>query len=344
MEMRPGEKIRENELASHYGVSRTPVREALQRLTDERLVEVFPQSGTFVARIPYEELPEAMVIRKSLESTTASMAATKATRSQILTLASVIEQQREAAAVEDLGAFHRGDELFHSTLAEIAGFPGIWRLVLQVKTQVDRFRRLTLILPRRMFAVIAEHEQVLAGIEQSNPEAASAAMMQHLDAVLPARDQITRSAMGAAAYGIKAHQPTGKIIIGPEDYTAFERALQEIRTAFGREDMAELWSLTTPEMAGYLQEELNENVRKGVRNPISTVRLLQADLAEAWREGSTDYAAVAMRFALARQVIDRNTGHIISGDLTQPEEVMEVWTFLRDAGGSWKLSAIQQAA
>ena len=147
MEMPPGDKISENELAQVYGVSRTPVREAMQRLADEGLVEIFPQSGTFVARIPYEELPEAMVIRKALENTTASMAATRATRSQMLTLASIIEQQREAAAMQDPGGFHRADELFHAKLAEIAGYPGIWRLVLQVKPQVDRYRRLTLILP-----------------------------------------------------------------------------------------------------------------------------------------------------------------------------------------------------
>jgi DNA-binding GntR family transcriptional regulator len=192
MDMQPGDKISENELAQSYGISRTPVREAMQRLADEGLVEIFPQSGTFVARIPFEELPEAMVIRKSLENTTASMAATRATRSQMLTLASIIEQQREAASMQDPGGFHRADELFHAKLAEIAGYPGIWRLVLQVKTQVDRFRRLTLILPHRMSAVINEHEQVLFAIQKSDPLGAAEAMMKHLDAVLPAIEQIER--------------------------------------------------------------------------------------------------------------------------------------------------------
>lgn len=190
MEMQPGEKISENELARRFGVSRTPAREAMQRLADEGLVEIFPQSGTFVARIPYEELPEAMVIRKALERTTASMAATMATRSQTLTLASVIEQQREAAQAGDPGAFHRADELFHAKLAEIAGYPGIWKLVLQVKTQVDRFRRLTLVLPHRMFAVIEEHEQILVAIERGDSEAAGTSMVAHLDSVLPAIEQV----------------------------------------------------------------------------------------------------------------------------------------------------------
>jgi DNA-binding GntR family transcriptional regulator len=190
MKLSPGHKISESELARRFGISRTPVREAIQRLADESLVEIFPQSGTFVARIPYEALPEAMVIRKALEQTTAALAADKATRSQTLILASVVEQQREAAQRDDSAAFHRADELFHSQIAEISGFPGIWKLVLQVKTQVDRFRHLTLALPDRMVAVIKEHEAVLDAIQRKDSDGARDAMLSHLDGVLPAIDQL----------------------------------------------------------------------------------------------------------------------------------------------------------
>lgn len=194
MAIQPGDKISENDLARRFGVSRTPAREAMQRLADEGLLEIFPQSGTFVARIPYEELPEAMVIRKSLERTTASMAATLATRSQVLTLASIVEQQREAANAEDASGFHRADELFHAKLAEIAGYPGIWKLVLQVKTQVDRFRRLTLVMPHRMFKVIEQHEQILEAVQRADAEAAGQAMVAHLDSVLPDGGELPQGA------------------------------------------------------------------------------------------------------------------------------------------------------
>ena len=193
MLIQPGDKISENDLARRFGVSRTPAREAMQRLADEGLLEIFPQSGTFVARIPYEELPEAMVIRKSLERTTASMAATLATRSQVLTLASIVEQQREAAYAEDASGFHRADELFHAKLAEIAGYPGIWKLVLQVKTQVDRFRRLTLVVPHRMFTVIEQHERILEAIQKADPDAAGQAMVAHLDSVLPSSGELPQA-------------------------------------------------------------------------------------------------------------------------------------------------------
>ncbi|HEX2726459.1 MAG TPA: Tim44 domain-containing protein, partial [Beijerinckiaceae bacterium] len=132
--------------------------------------------------------------------------------------------------------------------------------------------------------------------------------------------------------------------IGPADYEAFERNLHEVSDAYSREDVGTLWSLATPEMAGYMQEDLNENARKGVVNKSSNVRLLQGDLAEAWREGDTDYATVAMRYAINDAVLDKATGRVIEGSPNEPSEVTELWTFRRDRGGPWKLSAIQQTA
>src|SRR3954468_10866898 len=80
---RPGEPIIENQIAQTYGVSRTPVREAMLKLADEGLIEVFPQSGTFVSRIPLAALPEAIAIRMALEEATVRLAAERATRSQV---------------------------------------------------------------------------------------------------------------------------------------------------------------------------------------------------------------------------------------------------------------------
>ncbi|MFC0008657.1 GntR family transcriptional regulator [Devosia nitrariae] len=186
MKMPPGTPIREKEIAAQFGLSRTPVREAVLRLADEGLIEVFPQSGTFVARIPYDDLPEAIVIRKALETAAVRMATERMSRSQELTLASIIERQREAAAEGDTEQFHRADEAFHAKIAEISGYPGIWKLVLQVKTQVDRFRQLTLLMPKRMFVVIEDHQAVLERMSARDAEGAAKALGEHLDAVLPA--------------------------------------------------------------------------------------------------------------------------------------------------------------
>jgi DNA-binding GntR family transcriptional regulator len=184
LQRRPGEAISEAEIALSFGVSRTPVREAILKLSDEGLLEIFPQSGIFVSRIPIDALPEAIIIRKALEETTARLAAERATSSQILALRSVLERQREASAAGDSETFHQADELFHATIAEVAGYPGIWKFIQQVKIHVDRYRRLTLPQPGRIPKVITEHEAIVTAIEAHEPERARRAMEAHLESLL----------------------------------------------------------------------------------------------------------------------------------------------------------------
>jgi predicted lipid-binding transport protein (Tim44 family) len=130
--------------------------------------------------------------------------------------------------------------------------------------------------------------------------------------------------------------------IVPSDYEAFERLLSDIQAAWSNEDIAKLHTLATPEMVSYFTKDLSEHRAQNVINKTSDVKLLQGDLAEAWREGDTDYASVAMRFSLVDKTLDRATGRLVSGS-EQPAEVTEVWTFLRPRGANWELSAIQQA-
>jgi predicted lipid-binding transport protein (Tim44 family) len=130
--------------------------------------------------------------------------------------------------------------------------------------------------------------------------------------------------------------------IGPSDYEAFERLLGEIQAAWSNEDVNKLHTLATPEMVSYFTEDLAKNNAQGDVNKVSDVKLLQGDLAEAWREGDTDYASVAMRFSLVDKTIERTTGRLVGGS-EQPTEATEVWTFVRPRGASWELSAIQQA-
>ena len=177
----PGAVVSEAEIALSYGVSRTPVREAILKLSDEGLLDIFPQSGIFVSRIPMAALPEAIVIRRALEATTARLAAERATASQILVLRSILERQREANAAKKNDAFHRADEMFHATIAEVAGYPGIWALIQQVKVHVDRYRLLTLPQEGHIALVIAEHEAILTAIENHDPSGARIAMEFHLD-------------------------------------------------------------------------------------------------------------------------------------------------------------------
>jgi predicted lipid-binding transport protein (Tim44 family) len=136
------------------------------------------------------------------------------------------------------------------------------------------------------------------------------------------------------------------LTINPDDFDSFERLLGEIQTAYGRNDLEALGDRTTPEMLSYFAEELHANTKKGVRNEVSQAKLLQGDLAEAWREPDGEYATVAMRYSIIDATVEAASGRVVSGSTTAPEEVTEVWTFRRPGNGTprqWELSAIQQA-
>ena len=151
--------------------------------------------------------------------------------------------------------------------------------------------------------------------------------------------QQTSFRSGLSGFGLGSSQPA--LEIQPADYEAFERLLGEVQAAWSNEDIAKLHTLATPEMVSYFSKDLEENKARNDVNKVSDVKLLQGDLAEAWREGETDYASVAMRFSLVDKTLERNTGRLVAGSET-PIEATEVWTFARRRGSDWELSAIQQ--
>ncbi|MBN8962004.1 MAG: Tim44 domain-containing protein [Rhizobiales bacterium] len=162
-----------------------------------------------------------------------------------------------------------------------------------------------------------------------------------------------RNALGGLGGGLGAGAAGGGLGLGggaaasapleikPDDYEAFERLLGDVQAAWSNEDVEKLHKLATPEMVSYFTDDLAANKQQGVVNKTTDVKLLQGDLAEAWREGVTDYATVAMRFSFIDKTTDRATGKVVDGSDT-PTEATEVWTFTRRPGEGWELSAIQQ--
>lgn len=149
-------------------------------------------------------------------------------------------------------------------------------------------------------------------------------------------------AFGGLGSMFGANKPAGEpLTVEKEDYDAFERLLGDVQAAYSAEDLNALRRHVTPEMLTYFSDDLADNASRGVVNQVSDVKLLQGDLAEAWREGGTEYATVAMRFALTDRLVDRASGKIVEGG--SPSEATELWTFMRSRGGGWLLSAIQQA-
>ena len=151
----------------------------------------------------------------------------------------------------------------------------------------------------------------------------------------------SNSNFGGMGFGLGAGSTP--LQIQPADYEAFERLLVDLQAAYSNEDIARLRTLATPEMVAFFTEDMQQNRSRGQVNKVSDTRLLQGDLAEAWREGDSDFASVAMRFSMIDKYVDINSGRLISGS-EQPVEATEVWTFVRRRGGNWMLSAIQQTS
>jgi len=181
MTLTPGTPIVEKDLTERYGISRTPVREAVLRLAEEKLVDVIPKSGTFVSRIPLSVLREALVARRALEEVTVRAATERASESQIMQMRALIQRQQEVADAGDEEAFHRADEEFHAGIAAAGHFPGIWDIIQQIRVQVERYRRLTLPQKGRMQIVVGEHNAVLDGIARRDADLAVANMNDHLN-------------------------------------------------------------------------------------------------------------------------------------------------------------------
>src|SRR5438105_13231802 len=162
--------------------------------------------------------------------------------------------------------------------------------------------------------------------------------------VMPNRPPPRPNFGGFGGFGGSTPAPVSDVPLEPkpEDFDAFERLLGEVRTAYGAEDLGALRARMTPEMLSYYAEELAKNSSRGVVNHISDVKLLQGDLAEAWREEDDDYATVAMRYSMVDRTLDRASGRMVEGS-TNPQEATELWTFRRTRGGHWVLSAVQQA-
>lgn len=132
------------------------------------------------------------------------------------------------------------------------------------------------------------------------------------------------------------------VAITPADFSEFERLLVEMQAAWSAQDLGRLRNVASPEMLSYFSEQLSDLTSRGLRNVVSDVHLVKGDLAQAWSEGTRDYATVAMQFTMLDVTQDAQ-GRVVDGSATEHQKIVELWTFLRSPGGKWVLSAMQQA-
>lgn len=184
LHLRPGDTLSEAEMARQLGVSRQPVREAFIKLAEVGLVEIRPQRGTSVVMISRREVENARFIREAIEVAVVRKAATDAKTSQYDGLDALIERQRAANAADDHAEFLRLDESFHQAIALAADCEKAWRLLENLKAQMDRVRYLSLSDATPIKTLIEQHAAIVHGIRHGDADAAEAAMRRHLSEIL----------------------------------------------------------------------------------------------------------------------------------------------------------------
>ena len=181
LEMEPGAAISEKELCGRFEVSRTPVREALQRLAEEDLVDIHPHSGTWVSRISFALAEEGFVLRRALEVESVRRAAALVTEAGVAELDGLIARMRLTLRDDRLADYLEVDDAFHAAIARISAYPRIWKFIGLAKVQLDRLRQLSAPVPGHLAEVTEQHAAIVQALARRNAMQAELAMRIHLD-------------------------------------------------------------------------------------------------------------------------------------------------------------------
>ena len=193
LELTPGTVLSRAELANRYGLSQTPVRDALMKLGEEGLVDIFPQHATVVSQINVSSALQAHFLRRSIELEVVRTLAEQHDAALIAELRATIARQTELLDLNNYERFALFDQTFHRQMYEAAGVPQLWDLVRRLSGHIDRLRRLHLPVEGKTMAVVQEHTEIVDAIERGDANAAQAALRGHLSGTLHQIEQIRTS-------------------------------------------------------------------------------------------------------------------------------------------------------
>jgi DNA-binding GntR family transcriptional regulator len=185
----PDTRLIELAIAADFGVSRTPVREALKRLAAENLVLADPARGMVVHAPDAREIEDVFVVREALDALAARLAARRITPSELGRLRVILESMSDAIVAGKREAVVVANMRFHDVIYGAAGNGMLERLGRDLREFVRRFTTLPFASPERVNDVLTEHRAIVAALEAHDPEAAEAASREHLSA---ARDYVVR--------------------------------------------------------------------------------------------------------------------------------------------------------
>lgn len=180
----PDMPLSEKDLAAVFEASKTPVREALIRLSRERLVRVIPKSGTFVAPISLDKYLEAVFVRERLETgCVLRLASVGLSNAETVRIRTLLASQSQAYRAENYSLVFKLDDRFHQMLFELAGLAGVWDVMHSAKAEIDRVRHLKNRLGlRRKEAVLNEHWSIVDAIIEKDGARAEEVMRNNIAA------------------------------------------------------------------------------------------------------------------------------------------------------------------
>lgn len=176
----PGDKLNESELAQGLGISRTPVREAINRLEKEGLVETFPQRGAFVVQFSAKDVFELFLIRENLEGLAAYLAAERMDEKNRGKLESCVQGFEEPFSEKDVERYSREDFKFHQTIVSLSEARRLINLISSLHDHIRMFRLTTVGLSGRMKTSLAEHREIIESFRKNDPEECERKMRQHI--------------------------------------------------------------------------------------------------------------------------------------------------------------------
>jgi DNA-binding GntR family transcriptional regulator len=180
LQLRPGESINERWLADWLGVSRTPIREAINRLSANGLIAIIPNVGTSVSLINVGRVREYSLIRMSLESLIVRHAAEKFGDKSDFVLSDLIDRQISTLDGPDLIENIAVDSEFHHVIAQTSGLTATWALLQHAMDEILRVRHLSVRLLRPLKEPIDEHLAILDALKTRNPDLCEQALKAHL--------------------------------------------------------------------------------------------------------------------------------------------------------------------
>ncbi|MBG9387376.1 GntR family transcriptional regulator [Caenimonas aquaedulcis] len=196
LELAPGSTLVRTELAARFGVSQTPVRDALQRLQHESLVDIFPQAATQVSKIDLALASQAHFLRRSLEMEIVRTLAQERDAVVIAKLRAWIAQQVAFAAARDLEGFSRADQSFHFEMYAACGQEPLHQLVRSLSGHIDRLRNLHVPTRGKVQRIVADHTAIVDAIAAGSVKRAQDALREHLSGTLAQAQAIRKAHPG----------------------------------------------------------------------------------------------------------------------------------------------------